>query len=342
MSLRFAGLLVLLLCGACATSFPRRRWEHVTTTGWSACGLQAAKAYSFAIGSAAVIVVQHGRVVAEWGDVQRKLEVHSIRKSLLNALIGTAVARGRIRLDATLSVLGIDEISSLTDEEKRATVRDLLAGKSGVYLPASNETEAQKRTRPLRGSHAHGTHWFYNNWDFNVLGSIYSNATGKDIGTAFAEEIATPIGMQDYSTADFRLSTSDESRYPGYLFRMSARDLARFGLLYLNHGKWADKQLVPMDWVTKSTTSAEEVSRWGGYGYLWWVEVNHQHFPGVDLGGGAFSARGFGGHMIVVVPKHDLVLVHRTDTDHGVDVSDDRIARLIELILDAEGTRHGH
>lgn len=72
-----------------------------------------------------------------------------------------------------MAELGIDDNEPrLTDEEKRATVHDLLKARSGVYHPALYETARMKEKRPPRHSHASGTFWYYNNWDFNVLGTI--------------------------------------------------------------------------------------------------------------------------------------------------------------------------
>ena len=75
---------------------------------------------------------------------------------------------------------------------------DLLEARSGVYHPALYETPAMAKQRPARGSHEPGTFWYYNNWDFNALGTIYEHATGSGIYDALDRLIARPIGMQDY------------------------------------------------------------------------------------------------------------------------------------------------
>ena len=79
---------------------------------------------------------------------------------------------------------------------------DLLRARSGVYLAAAGEVDAMRDARPPRGSHAPGTFWYYNNWDFNVLGTIYRRVTGEDIFQAIEAHIAKPIGMQDYRPGD--------------------------------------------------------------------------------------------------------------------------------------------
>jgi len=165
---------------------------------------------------------------------------------LLSALTGIAVNAHQLDLDDTLGTLGIDDVSPmLSDSEKQATVRDLLEAKSGVYHVALYETDRERRVRPPRGSHAPGTFWYYNNWDFNALGSIYEKAVGKSIFEAFEGQIAGPLEMQDYRVSDGRYERGSDSLHAAYLFKMSARDLVRFGLLYLNGGQWKDRQVIP-------------------------------------------------------------------------------------------------
>jgi CubicO group peptidase (beta-lactamase class C family) len=214
-------------------SFPGAEWGHATPAelGWSEAGLAQARAFSDQIRSSAVIIVQHGKLVAEWGNTTKKMELASVRKSLLNALIGIAVSEHLMSLDSTLGELGIDDNPpSLTEIEKGATVRQLLEARSGVYHSALYETPGMAKARPPRGSHAPGTFWYYNNWDFNALGTIYEHATSTSIFQALDQKIARPIGMQDYRPQDGSYVRGDASIHPAYPIRMSARDLARFAL----------------------------------------------------------------------------------------------------------------
>jgi CubicO group peptidase (beta-lactamase class C family) len=129
----------------------------------------------------------------------------------------------------------------LARKTRTAARREILRARSGVYHPVDFETPGQKRMRPARGSHAPGAFWFYNNWIFNVLGTIFEKKTGKKIGEAFYERIAKPIGMQDFRPDDVFYLGGHDSTHPAFLFESSARDLVRFGLLYLRHGRWKDK-----------------------------------------------------------------------------------------------------
>lgn len=307
-------LISLWICCVTAKAQP---WPSVdpVSTGWAGEKLQAVEDYAASLNPAAFMVVQDGKVVFSLGDLSRKVNVASIRKSLLGALYGIAVAEGRIDLENTLSELGVDDNApALTAAEKRATVRDLLMARSGIYHPAAHETGDMRRNRPARGSHAPGAFWWYNNWDFNALGTIYRQQTGEDVFQSFAQRIADPIGMEDFSPRDGAYVSEKRSIHPAYPFRLSARDAARFGQLFLDGGRWGGRQIVPGAWVGDSTTAYSGTDRGSmGYGYLWWT-LNTDVF-----GPGAALASGYGGQAIAIVPSKRLVVVQFVDLKQNAE-----------------------
>jgi CubicO group peptidase (beta-lactamase class C family) len=324
-----------------AAVYPGADWawsDSPESMGWSSAKLAVAQAYSERIGSAAVMIVDDGIVIAAWGDLERKYQCHSMRKSLISALYGIYVADGKIDLSATLEELGIDDRTPLTDVEKTATIAELLSARSGVYIEAAGEAPAMKAMRPPRGSHEPGTFWYYNNWDFNALGTIFDQLSGeKNIYTAFDKRIADPIGMQDYVPDELYYGYEPYSRHPYYGFRMSTRDLARFGLLFLRKGRWDDQQVVPADWVRESTASHSVTGPQSGYGYMWWTGEGVGGFPNVDEGPGSYYASGAYGQNVIVMPSRNLVVVHRADSDAGHSVDEASIGTLLWMILDAAG-----
>jgi len=312
-------LFVIVLAGG-ANAQP---WQNAdpASAGWSVNGLKAAQDYAATLKPTAVMVVQDGKVIASWGDVSRKVNVASVRKSLLSALYGIAVSEGRIDLGSSLADLGIDDKRpALTAAEKQATVRDLLMARSGIYHVAAYETADIRQKRPERGSYAAGSFWFYNNWDFNALGTIYRQQTGEDIFQSFAQRIAAPIGMEDFSARDGRYSLEKSSVHPAYPFTMTARDLARFGKLFLNGGQWGGRQVIPAAWVRESTTALSQPSDHNsGYGYMWWTLRTDQWGQG-----GAFNA-GYGGQVVAYVPEKRLVIVQIVDpaqNRRGIEMRD--------------------
>lgn len=340
------GLLLAMGLTACATlpdipavlardRYPGTTWQQYATpeeAGWSSAKLDRARRRAESIGSSAVMVVDNGAVVAAWGDVTRRYRCHSIRKSMFSALYGIEVHQGDIDLQKTLAELGIDDSPpSLTEVEKQARIVDLLRARSGVYHPAAYEPYHMQASRPSRGSYAPGQHFFYNNWDFNTLLPIFEQETGEKIFHAFQRDIAGPIGMQDFRLRDgyYRLEP-EKSKHPAYPMRMSTRDLARFGLLFLRQGNWRGQQIVPSAWVQESTRTHSRAPYGGrGYGYMWWV------YGGSFKRYGMYAARGSGGHLIGVFPKLDVVIVHRADTWRGRRVSSAARDWLLRLILHA-------
>lgn len=304
-----AAVAVLVAQGA-RDVFPGRSW-HVATTaesGWSETRLAEAHQLSNTLGSSAVVVVHRGVVVAQWGEVSKPINFRSGRKSLLNALIGRAVERKQLRLDRSLADLQIDDLNpALSADEKRATVAHLLTSRSGVYHPAAYEVPGTER--PDRHSHPPGEFFFYNNWDFNALGTIYERAASRTVFEAFDAEIARPLQMQDFNLASHTQSLKEPvSMHPAYIFRMSARDLARFGWLYANRGNWAGTPIVDGAWIDESTRAHVPGARaQNAYGYLWWVNL------GPDGKEPMFWAAGAGGQFVLVVPARRLVIVHLVD-----------------------------
>ncbi|MEO7743407.1 MAG: serine hydrolase [Usitatibacter sp.] len=324
--------------------WPAAEWRAMASPkahGWSEDGLARVRQRADEIGSAAVMIVEDGQVVAQWGDVERRYKCHSIRKSLLSALIGLHVDSGAIDLGKTLADLGIDDREGLTPREKAAKVLDLLMARSGVYHPTGYETEYMKNLKPARHSHGPGTWWCYNNWDFNTLGTIFEQVTKRGIFDEFRDRIASPLGMQDFrydsERKDGEYVSFDTSIHRAYPFRMSARDLARFGLLFLRGGRWGETQVIPEKWVRMSVRSYSHAGERGGYGYMWWVAQGDVHFPQIAVPPGTYTARGAGGHYVVVIPSMVLVVVHRADTDAGKRIDSLPFGSLLEAILAARG-----
>jgi CubicO group peptidase (beta-lactamase class C family) len=144
---------------------------------------------------------------------------------------------------------------------------------------------------------------------------------------------------------DFELSHTEykyenrRSQHPSYLFRMSARDFARFGQLYLQEGEWEGKQIIPKEWIEQSTSNHASVpnNTLFDYGYLWWVATES---PFHDLQ--MYSAVGRYGQSIDIIPALDLVFVNRVNSNGWMfpftrsSVNDLQRLQLLQLIIDAK------
>ncbi len=312
--------------------FPDETWSRyndISKEGWSIKKLSKARKYYDKIGSAAAILIHKGAVVFAWGDVKKKYMVHSIRKSFLFSLYGIHEYEGTIDLNKTIGELGINDKDSLSDLEKQAKIFDLLKNRSGIYHPAANESPGMEKARPARHSHKPGEFWYYNNWDFNVLGVIFEQETQTRIFEEFNRRIAIPLQMEDFNISDGRYTFDPEkSNHPGYPMAMSTNDMARFGLLYLNNGIWKDKQIIPRDWIEKAT-SIYSYGLGRGIGFKWAVFTK-----GELKKYGAYQTSGYKGHRIIVIPKLDMVFIHRVNTfDRKTNVPQKKIEKLLLKII---------
>lgn len=335
-------------CGK-ADTFPAESWRStdVSGLGWNEDKLSNAKKLFESLESAAVMVVHRGHLIAGWGDTAQKFTAQSVRKALMNSLVGIAVEEGDLRLDATLEQLEIDDTKPvLTDSERRATLEDLLLSRSGIFHPALYEVGGWKRTRQViyedkqrrnDGTYDPGNYWVYNNWDFNAIGTILEQASGADIGPMFYDRIARRVEMEHFEPSDVAYTTKESraeiflgnwSEHRAYVFDISTSDLARYGLLYLNCGVWDSVTVVPEAWVLKSIEGVDtSVGRlpdfrdtgFGDYGYLWQVDRDgSRRYKYLDTREPFYMATGNRGHVLVVMPYLDLVIAHQVATVGGI------------------------
>jgi CubicO group peptidase (beta-lactamase class C family) len=298
--------------------------------GGASCNLAKAASTTWEeLPSSAFMVIADGAVVAAWGDVERRFMCHSVRKSFLTALYGIYWDRGEIELNKTLADLGIDdEPDPLLEAEKRARILDLLKARSGVFHPAAYAGRTDSRPR---GSEGPGRYFAYNNWDFNTAAAILKQETDADVFEAFDEYFGQPLQMDDWRVSDgYYHYERDKSKYPAYPFRMSARDAARFGLLYTRLGMWHDQRILSEHWVRRSSALYSIDSDVMGYGFMWWV-MREPRFTQH----GMFAALGVGNQMIAALPKSDMVIVNRANTYQGEGTPMAALLDLIEQVLEA-------
>jgi CubicO group peptidase (beta-lactamase class C family) len=251
---------------------PGADWEKAASpeaAGFRSSGFEALEAQLVTLPTTAFMVVSGGRVTYTYGDVAQASDLGSARKSVLSMLFGKYVANGTINLDRTMADLGIDEADGLLPIEKTARIRDLLIASSGVYHAAGSPGDDPNT--PPRGSKQPGTFFHYNNWDFNVLGAVFEKLSGKTVFQALDEELARPLQMQDFQLSRQRMmGFENQSRFLAYHLFLSARDMARLGLVMARGGDWNGRQVVPAAWVKESTephVPASSVGRGGELSY---------------------------------------------------------------------------
>ncbi len=334
------------------TRVPGVEWEQAKpgSLHYSSARLEALRSWLKTQQTAAMMVVVHGKVIFEYGDVKVTSKVASVRKSVLGMLYGNYVFSGKIDLSKTVKQLGLDDKEPFLPIEEKATLEQLLAARSGIYL-ASGNVQLDALT-PKRGSEYPGTHYVYNNWDFDAAFTAFEKLTEKNVYEALQTDLAVPIGMQDYDPKNQK-KIPTVSVHPEYAMYLSARDMARLGQLMLRYGEWNGKHLIPADWIrylTSIVTPFDELNptglhargrpdRWA-YGSLWWV-WDAPVFPGGIYTGplqGAYSAMGSGGQYITVIPSEDMVIVHKVDIDkdYRADISPMGYDAILAMVLDSK------
>lgn len=292
------------------------------------------------------LVIHNGKVLIEQGDTKEISYIASCRKSVLSMLYGKYVENGTIDLNNTIGELNIDDNKGILEIEKRAKIKHLLMSRSCVFHPTNPDNKL-----PKRGEKEPGSYFYYNNWDFNVVGYIFEKETGKSIYEAISEDLAKPLKMQDWDIylqkrevfADFT-----HSKYLPYHMWFSTRDMARIGYLMLRNGVWGNKQIIPSDWIMKTTqviTSVSEMklsgtklekkpwSEWG-YGYMWRVWDQNENIR-TELKG-AYTATGSWGQFITIISSIDLVIVLKTKSEYRRVTSKETYSEILDKILDSK------
>jgi CubicO group peptidase (beta-lactamase class C family) len=237
--------------------------------------------------------------------------VHSVTKSVLSILIGIAIDEGYLRLDEKLSEILPDAFDENTDSLARdITVRDVLTKTEGFAeagqgdFKMSNPAAGRELWRWMlnrRVAYRRATHFRYDGIGSDLLAVVLSKAIKQDAGDFAKRKLFDPLGIANYTWyADSEGYMHGESG-----LHLTARDMAKIGILYLQHGRWGETQIVSADYVQDSTTRHNDGGPPlnAGYGYQWWISKN----------GNVFFASGLHGQLISVTPKRDLVLAIAAD-----------------------------
>jgi CubicO group peptidase (beta-lactamase class C family) len=275
----------------------------------------------------AFLIVKSDRLLYEGyfngADRSSTMTSFSVAKSFLSALIGAAIADGKIGLDEPITRY-LPELAGHPGLHE-VRVRHLLAMASGLHYngtgsgggPFGDDARAyydpdlRSLALTVKAEVPPGVRWQYNNFHPLLLGIILERATSESVSAYLSDKIWKPLGMEAPG------SWSLDSRHDGFEKMESglngrAVDFAKFGMLYLHRGILQGREIVPPSWVTASTQhdpsvagpstspAGEEWARALDYGYLWWIDPKAP---------GRFFAMGNFGQVIYVAPDRDAVLV---------------------------------
>lgn len=279
-------------------------------------------------GLVSVIVLAEGRTVYERYFDSVATDHHhvwSVTKSIVSTLVGIAIGEGRILgVGATLAELLPEHAEAMTPAVAGITLEQLLTMTAGLAgdLPDSEDAVASILSEQTLDP---GSGFSYTNNSAHLVAAILTRATGMPLLEYARAALFDPLGIATRPAAQPTFTDwadlGDPSGFGWYVdpqgshlgglgMSLRAQDMAKIGLLYLDHGAWQGRQVVPADWVRTATTEhvplqagVEGFAPAGeaGYGYLWWTSR-------VD-GAAAYSANGSFGQRILVVPSRDLVVV---------------------------------
>ncbi|WP_336517685.1 serine hydrolase [Pollutibacter soli] len=266
----------------------------------------------------AVLVVYDGQIVAEaYGPGFNSKSVHlgwSMAKTVTAAITGILVKQGKLKVDEPAPV------AAWKDTDKSSiTIKNLLQQTSGLdfsevyFRPSSANTMLWSKgdmaayTESLSLGHPPGTVFNYSSGNVNVMSRIIRDILGDDYYAFPRRELFNKI-----NAGSFLIEPDASGTLVGSSFvYASARDYARFGLLYYNHGNWNGEQILPDYWVKESIqpSSADPRQR---YGYFTWLNGKDENLSGKwfpDAPADMYFANGFAGQDIFIIPSEKLILV---------------------------------
>ena len=238
-------------------------------------------------------------------DADTRLPLYSVTKSVLSILLGLAIEHGDLAFDQTLGdFLPEAREPNIAPRVRGITVRQLMTMTAGFDAEAKPKPGVPpdlwrwSLARPLLS--APGQQFRYDNSAANLLSVMLTRRTGRTADDLARAALFEPMNIRNTSWVD----DGDGHSIGAYGLWLTAREMAKIGVLYLRHGRWNGRQLVPDAYVVRSVSqqNAGGTPFRGAYGYLWWIKRTK---TGLD----AFFAAGSDGQLIYVVPRLDLVVV---------------------------------
>ncbi len=290
----------------------------------------------------AVIVEHAGRLVYEqyfsgrderWGDWVGDIisfdrnsvhDLRSVTKSVTSALLGIALGGDyQNAIEQPIIEYFEDLEGKFGAGVENITLRHVLTMTAGLEwnemkVPYTNPMNDERRLndapdpvsmvlgRPVRDPV--GSRWYYNGGLTQVLAGLIQRITGKRLDKFAEETLFGPLGITNYEWLGSRAWSSEESPSAASGLRMRARDLAKFGSLFLHEGVWKGQQVIPAEWVDLSTRRYVQNIPWSrsgtfGYGFMW--------YPGQIMGSEGYRiirAAGNGDQRIFIVPEKGIVV----------------------------------
>ena len=295
------------------------------------------------------LIIKDGYIIASWGDTKRVDMTFSVTKSYLSAVTGIAVDKKLIRSEKDYVSNYIWDKTFDGEKNSRISWENLLNQSSdwagnlfGINdwedRPDVNKSLDEWRLEPQKEP---GTFYKYNDVRVNVLAHSLLQIYRESLPKVLKKTIMDPVGASDswrwygYENSWVNIdglmiqSVSGGGHSGGGIF-INSEDHARFGLLYLNKGKWNGKRIISEDWIKKSITPSQTNPE---YGYMWWINSeqgeDYLRTDWKNVPTNIYYGAGFGGNYIVVIPDENIVVVGRW-------LGKDKIGTFIQMILESK------
>jgi CubicO group peptidase (beta-lactamase class C family) len=290
------------------------------------------------------IIVRHGYIVASFGDIKANDPVYSVAKSFLSTVAALAVDRGLIKNVNDPVANYIHDGGYDSPHNRRITWKNHLQqesewegnmwGKNSDFVGTTEFGAGERKPRAIQPP---GSFYEYNDVRINRFSLSLLRLFGTGLPDVLKSGIMDPIGASKdwrwvpYDNSQVEIggrrigSVSGGTRWGGGLW-INSEDLARFGLLALNRGKWNGRQLVSEQWFRDAVTPSEHGP---DYGYLWWLNTKQRQWPSAPAS--SFAALGNGSNTIWIDPDHDIVFVWHW---HQGSSMDGMIQRLLAAVME--------
>ena len=290
------------------------------------------------------IILRHGYIVGEFGDIKANDPVYSVAKSFLSTVCSIAVDRGLIKdvNDPVANYIhdgGYDSphnrlITWKNHLQQESEWEGNMWGKNSDFVGTTEFGAGERKPRAIQPP---GAFYEYNDVRINRFSLSLLRLFGTGLPDVLKGGIMDPIGASKewrwvpYDNSQVEIggrqigSVSGGTRWGGGLW-INSEDLARFGLLALNRGKWNGRQLVSEQWFRDAVTPSEHGP---DYGYLWWLNTKQRQWPSAPAS--SFAAIGNGSNTIWIDPDHDIVFVWHW---HQGSSMDGLIQRILAAVME--------
>jgi len=280
------------------------------------------------------VIIHHGYVVAEWGDPDRVDMTHSVTKTFLTTVVGLAWEQGKIRSlgDRVAAYLPASDLfesahdAPITWDNMLRQTSDWSGTLWGIPDWADRPEGATPADHPHRLLHVPGTHYKYNDVRVNLLALAALDVWRRPLPEVLHEQVMDPIGASDtWHWEGYRNSWVDVDgkriqsvtgggHFGGGMF-INAWDMARFGYLFLEHGRWDGRQVVSERWIALARTPGPANA---SYGFAnWFLNPGRRERPSTPADSVTFE--GNGTNIIYVDWDNDLVVVTRWIQGRSID-----------------------